>query len=58
MLALSLTKIVKLCTFLVMVQYYRDIWARLSKIVSPLTNLVGECRHTNITRAHNTKKKP
>ncbi len=29
-----------------MVQYYRDLWARQSEILSPLTNLVGECGHT------------
>ena len=44
--------------FLGMVQYYRDIWARRSEILAPLTNLVGECGHTKITRANKTKKKP
>jgi hypothetical protein len=41
-----------------MVQYYRDIWARRSEILAPLTNLVGECGHTKVTRANKTKKKP
>ncbi len=43
-----------------MVQYYRDIWARRSEILAPLTNLVGECGHTNtnVTNANKTKKKP
>jgi hypothetical protein len=35
--------------FLGMVQYYRDIWARRSEILAPLTNLVGECGHTKVT---------
>ena len=29
--------------FLGMVQYYRDLWARRSKMLAPLTSLVGEC---------------
>eukprot|EP00804_Cyclotella_cryptica_P029674 CCRYP_019049-RA/>CCRYP_019049-RA protein AED:0.47 eAED:0.60 QI:0/0/0/1/0/0/2/0/115 len=41
-----------------MVQYYRDIWVRRSEILAPLTNLVGECGHTKVTRANKTKKKP
>jgi hypothetical protein len=41
-----------------MVQYYRDIWARHSEIFAPLTNLVGECGHTKVTKANKTKKKP
>eukprot|EP00804_Cyclotella_cryptica_P017936 CCRYP_001283-RA/>CCRYP_001283-RA protein AED:0.35 eAED:0.59 QI:0/0/0/1/0/0/3/0/343 len=43
--------------FLGMVQYYRDIWARHSEILAPLTNLVGECGHTNVTRTNKTKKR-
>jgi hypothetical protein len=42
--------------FLGMVQYYRDIWARRSEMLTPLTNLVGECGHTKATRANKTKK--
>eukprot|EP00804_Cyclotella_cryptica_P028760 CCRYP_018726-RA/>CCRYP_018726-RA protein AED:0.53 eAED:0.19 QI:0/-1/0/1/-1/1/1/0/384 len=41
-----------------MVQYYRDIWARRSEILASLTDLVGECGHTKVTRANKTKKKP
>ena len=41
-----------------MVQYYRDIWARWSEMLAPLTDLVGECRHTKITRANKTKQQP
>eukprot|EP00804_Cyclotella_cryptica_P013535 CCRYP_017229-RA/>CCRYP_017229-RA protein AED:0.35 eAED:0.35 QI:0/0/0/1/0/0/2/0/266 len=43
--------------FLGMVQYYRDIWGRHSEILAPLTNLVGECGHTKVTRANKTKKR-
>eukprot|EP00804_Cyclotella_cryptica_P026090 CCRYP_013954-RA/>CCRYP_013954-RA protein AED:0.28 eAED:0.28 QI:0/0/0/1/1/1/2/0/538 len=41
-----------------MVQYYRDIWARHCEILAPLTNLVGKCGHTKVTKANKTKKKP
>ena len=41
-----------------MVQYYRDLWARCSKVLAPLTSLVGECGHTKVTRANKTKKRP
>eukprot|EP00804_Cyclotella_cryptica_P010465 CCRYP_012288-RA/>CCRYP_012288-RA protein AED:0.12 eAED:0.32 QI:0/0/0/1/0.33/0.25/4/0/520 len=44
--------------FLGMVQYYRDLWARCSKVLAPLTSLVGECGHTKVTRANKTKKRP
>ena len=44
--------------FLGLVQYYRDLWARQSKMLSLLTNLVGECRHTKATRATKIKHKP
>jgi hypothetical protein len=58
-LALTLPQNVKqLRRFLGMVQYYRDIWARCSEILAPLTNLVDECGHTNVTKANKTKKKP
>ncbi len=42
--------------FLGMVQYYKDLWARQSKILSPLTNLVGECGHTKATWATKIKR--
>ena len=41
-----------------MVKYYRDLWARCSKVLAPLTSLVGECGHTKVTRANKTKKRP
>eukprot|EP00804_Cyclotella_cryptica_P010928 CCRYP_018973-RA/>CCRYP_018973-RA protein AED:0.37 eAED:0.37 QI:0/0/0/1/1/1/2/0/332 len=44
--------------FLGMVQYYRDLWARCSEVLAPLTSLVGECAHTKVTRANKTKKRP
>ncbi len=44
--------------FLGMVQYYRDLWARRSKMLAPLTSLVGECRQTKVTRTKGTKRVP
>ncbi len=41
-----------------MFQYYRDIWARYSEILAPLSDLVGECGHTKVTKDNKTKKKP
>ncbi len=42
--------------FLGMVQHYRDMWARHSEMLAPLTDLVGECKETKITRMNKTKK--
>ena len=44
--------------FLGMVQYYRDLWAKHSDMLDPLTSLVGECGHTKVTKALKTKKVP
>jgi hypothetical protein len=44
--------------FLGMVQYYCDLWARRSKMLAPLTSLVGECGQTKVSRAKGTKKAP
>ncbi len=44
--------------FLGMVQYYQDMWARLSEMLAPLIDLVGEYRETKTTRMNKTKKKP
>jgi hypothetical protein len=38
-----------------MVQYYRDLWARRSDMLAPLTSLVGECGQTKSTKAKRTK---
>jgi hypothetical protein len=48
----------KLRHFLVMLQHYQDMWARRSKMVAPLTDLVGECRETKTTKKNKIKKKP
>ncbi len=58
-LALNLpNNVKKLRHFLGMVQYYRDVWARCSEMLVPLTDLVGECGETKTTRMNKTKKKP
>jgi hypothetical protein len=44
--------------FLGMVQYYCYLWARRSKMLAPLTSLVGECSQTKTTKAKGTKKVP
>ncbi len=44
--------------FLGMVQYYRDMWARRSKMLALLTDLVGECGETKTTKRNKTKKQP
>jgi hypothetical protein len=59
MLALEPPRNVKeLCRFLGMVQYYRDLWARRSDMLAPLTSLVGECGQTKATKDKGTKKVP
>ena len=35
---------------------YKDMWMRQSKMLAPLTNLVGECVQTKTTKANGTKK--
>jgi hypothetical protein len=58
-LAIQLPKNVRVLRhFLGMVQYYRDLWARRSKMLAPLTSLVGECGQTKVSRAKWTKKAP
>ena len=42
--------------FLGIVQYYRDIWARCSEILALLSDSVGECGHTKVTKDNKTKK--
>ncbi len=59
MLTLALPRNIKeLHRFLGMVQYYRDLWARCSNMLAPLTSLVGECGQTKFTKAKGTKKVP
>ncbi len=41
-----------------MVQYYHDLWAGRSKILVPLTSLVGECGQTKTSKAKGTIKVP
>ncbi len=41
-----------------MVQYYRDLWARQSNVLAPLTSLVGVWGQTKVTKANGTKKVP
>jgi hypothetical protein len=33
------------------------MWEKRSDMLAPLTDLVGECGHTKVTRANKTKKK-
>ncbi len=57
-LALNLPNNIKeLRNFFGMVQYYRDIWARHSEMLAPLTDLVRECIEMKTTRMNKTKKK-
>ncbi len=58
-LAINLpTGVKQLRHFLGMIQYYRDLWAQRSNMLTPLTSLVGECGQTKTTRAKGTKKIP
>jgi hypothetical protein len=52
------TGVKQLRHFLGMVQYYHEVWARRSKMLAPLTSLVGECGQTKTTKAKGTKKVP
>ncbi len=42
--------------FLGMVQYYRDMWAKHSEMLAPLSDLVGECGEMKTTRKNKVKK--
>jgi hypothetical protein len=58
-LALNLpNKVKEFRHFLGMIQYHRDMWARRSEMLAPLTDLVGECGEMKTTRINETKKKP
>ncbi len=52
------TGVTELRHFSGMVQYYRDLWARQSNMLAPLTSLVGECSQAKSTKAKGTKKVP
>ena len=54
----SPTNVKELRRFLGMVQYYRDLWAKRSEMLAPLTDLVGKCGQTKVTKAKGTKKVP
>ena len=41
-----------------MVQYYQDMWKSRSEMLAPLTDLVGECGTTKVTKSKGTKKAP
>jgi hypothetical protein len=51
-------KVKELRHFLGIIQYYRDMWARRSEMLAPLTDLVGECGEIKTTRINKTQKKP
>jgi hypothetical protein len=42
--------------FLGMVQYYRDMWAKSSEMLAPLSDLVGECGEKKTTRKNKVKR--
>ncbi len=52
------TNVKELRRFLGMVQYYRGLWAKRSEMLAPLTDLVGQCGQTKVTKAKGTKKVP
>ena len=52
------TNVKQLRKFLGIIQYYRDVWEKRSELLAPLTDLVGECGHTKVTKKNKTKKKP
>ncbi len=52
------TGVKQLRHFLGIVQYYRDLWERRSKMLAPLTSLVGEYGQTKTSKAKGTKKVP
>ncbi len=52
------TGVKQLRHFLGMVQYYRDLWARRSDMLAPLTSLFGECGQTKTTKPKGTKRVP
>jgi hypothetical protein len=51
------TNVKELRHFLGMVQYYRDMWAKRSEMLVPLSDLVGECGETKTARKNKVKEK-
>jgi hypothetical protein len=41
-----------------MVRYYRDMWAKRSEMLAPLSDLVGECGETKTTCKNKVKQIP
>ena len=52
------TNVRQLRQFLGMVKYYQDIWRKQSAMLSPLTELVGQCGQTKTTKEKWNKKMP
>jgi hypothetical protein len=52
------TGVKQLRHFLGMVQYYRDLWARWSDMLTPLTSLVGGCGQTKPQKLKGPKRYP
>ena len=52
------TKVKELRTFLGMVQYYQDMRKSRSKMLAPLTDLVGKCGQKKVTKSKGTKQAP
>ncbi len=52
------TGVIQLQHFLSMVQNYCDLWARWSKMLAPLTSLVGEFSQTKVTKVKGTNRCP
>ena len=52
------TKVKELRNYLGMVQYYQDMWKSQSEMLAPLTDLVGECGLTKVTKSKGAKKAP
>ena len=48
----------KLRRFLGMVQYYRGMWTKQSKMLAPLTDLVGDCGQTKVPKQKGLRRFP
>ena len=52
------TNVRSLRAFLGIVQYYRDLWEKQSKMLAPLSDLVAECGTTKAQKKKTGRKKP